>query len=313
MTVRFRRKPKDAQPAGRVLIECSPYRTTGGGSIPHLTRRDAQFESPNEKAAIALLSLCHDVLHIESQPRIAVYEVDGQARQYTPDFLVHTTFDGPLYLELKSISSFRHEKTLNRCQQDAKALRQRGERLAFLVDAQLRISPRAQWVALLFRYITGQPSPTAHQSAMGLLANGPLPISELSEAGVSLIDIWTLVAQRHLCIQWDQPLDLGNTCVSLTNQPFGGLRLEDILRSSRFGGFLAELALGRRPTNQHILADAEAYRQFRSPPSPWGVVGGFTNAAPLRDLRAEEFTPLALGRRQDYAPGRRTLSPVESE
>jgi hypothetical protein len=71
---------------------------------------------------------------------------------------------------------------------------------------------------------------------------------------------------------------------------------------------LAELALGRRPTDQQLMADAATWRQHYRPPTAWQCVGGFADAEPLRDLDDADSVPRSIGRRRDYAPGARVVA-----
>lgn len=109
-----RQKPKKSRPSGpvRVLIECSPHRSTGGGNIDGLTGEwDAQYESPNEANALATLSVCHDVLSIESQ---ASKEPCGDQGHHIADFRVRTSFlPRKLFLEVKALASLVHKDRMN--------------------------------------------------------------------------------------------------------------------------------------------------------------------------------------------------------
>lgn len=298
-----RAKRKSSDIRARTLVECSPHRTTGGGFFPGLTAFDIEHESYPERYALATLCLCHDVRFIASQSTKEPYLYLGRPCHHIPDFTVDAFVDG-LRLEIKALASLVHGDSIEKYAAVAKGYADRGVPFALLVDAQIEEAPRFASVKLLFRYVTSKVPEDALTGATAALAIGPLSIPEfMALASLKLVDVWTLIAKRHICFDWAKPLDPHTTVISLPNQPFRGLKLEDILHSTRFGGLLAELAMGRRPTDQCLLADAATWRQHGHPLGPWNFVGGFQDEEPLRDLGEDEFIPRAAGRKRDRAPG----------
>lgn len=308
--MRKKNKLKAKPQAARVLVECSPHRTTGGGYYKGLTELDAEYESPNEANALNTLVLCHDVYKIASQPITEPYEYEGKTLQYTPDFIVDTFVPG-LRIEVKSVANLlNHTANLDKYLAIARAYHQRGVSFAFLIDAQLEAQPRFDNVKLLQRYVSSNVPPGVLERALLALNDRPLTVTELqARATLELVDVWTLIARQHICFDWDQLLDRHTTMVSLPNQPFGGLQLGDILRSTRFGDFLAEMALGRRATDKRLMADATTWRRIDNPLEPWSFVGSPRFTAPLRNLRPEERIPRSPQRRRDFAPGIRPVPP----
>lgn len=285
------KRKKDRGQTARNLVECAPYRTTGGGQIPGLTTEDVQHESPNEKRAIAILALCHDVEHIESQPEQLTYQLDGDTRRYTPDFKVKAAFCGSdLYIEAKSIRFLVQPDEVRKYGAIAADLKHRETRLVFLVDEQMEARPLADWVGLLYRYTAGDFREDAVERILNALKSGPVSVKQLIAGGHSLVDIWTMLARRHACVDYEQPFDPINALVSLPHLPFKGLSLENILNSGRFRGFLGELALGRRTTDQLLMASAETWRQLRLPYGYLSNVGGAFNEPPLHPVGSEELT-----------------------
>jgi len=303
MAVKRKSQKKSSNKPVRVLVECSPQRTTGGGLIPELMENDVEHESYPERYTLATLVLCHDVRSIASQATREPYLNGDRPCHHIPDFTVDT-FVPELRIEVKALASLAHNNTLEKCLAIAKGYLHRGIPFAFLVDAQLEERPRFDSIKLLFRYASSKVPEEVLERATATLSNGPLSIGEFkARASLELVDVWTLIARRQLCFDWANPLHPETTVVSLPGKPFGGLRLEDILRSTRFGSLLEELALGRRPTNQYLLADAATWRQHGRPLGPWSFVGGFQDAKPLRDLGENESIPRSLGRRRNRAPG----------
>lgn len=289
----------------RALVECVPYRTTGGAFIPNVTELHAEHESPNERLAVAHLALCRDVDTLASQPPCDTYrDDDGELRRYTPDFIVSTR-SFRLILEVKALAFLVNEASLRKYAAIARHYLDQRQPFAFLVDAQLEVLPRSASVRLLFRYATSTAPASVVDQATAVLAKGAMRISDLcGQAGLQLVDVYTLIATKRLCIDWDRPVST-DAMVSLPDQPYGGLKLEHILRSTRFGGLLEELAVGRRPADQQVLADAQTWRQSRCAPTPFSFVGGFPKRTVFGGLFESDGLPRAPHRRRDYAPGRR--------
>lgn len=307
------RKKKRPPGSARALVDCSPHRTTGGGFFEGLTGVDAEYESTNESNALYTLVLCHDVVKIASQSVNDEYEFEGKIHRYTPDFVVDA-FVPSLRIEVKALSHMAKNSTSwDKYVAIAAAYREKGIAYGVLVDAQLEQEPRFSSVKLLKRYVTSKVSQAVLDRALTSLVNGPLPLSELrTQAFLELVDVWTLIARRHLCFDWREPLNPQTTMVSLPDQPYGGLKLEDVLCSTRYGGFLAALALGRRPTDKCLLADAATWRRRDFPLEPWAFVGGFRRAAPVRHLGEEEQFPRNPRRRRNFALGGRAVPPRDS-
>lgn len=296
----------------RVLVDCSPHRITGGANFGELTDEDVEHESYHESDALVTIPLCHDVSSFKSQASKEPYGTDKEPQHHIPDFTVNCFVEG-LRIEVKALASLVHDDSLTKYAAIGKGYLDRNVPFALLVDAQLQQAPRFDAVKLLSRYLTSTVPTAVLERATNALRNGPLLIPELKEAAsLNLVDVWTLIARRHVTFDWALPLDSHKTKVSLPNQPFAGLRLEDILNSTRFSPLLAELALGRRPADKQLLADAATWRQSGRPLTPWQFVGGFGKAAPLRDLREEEYIPRDARRRRDYAPGKRSVTPGDA-
>lgn len=291
----------------RVLVECSPHRSTGGLFVEGLTPFDIQHESHNEKHCMRLLPLCRDVLEIKSQATQEPYwDESGVQRHHTPDFTVQTP-KGIIYLEIKSLSWLTSDQQLNKNLSIGRGYLLQKKRLAFLVDAQLQQQPLFSNVNLLRRYIHCDLAPATYIKLAQQLSDGPKAIADiLANTTLQLVDIYAAVARKQICFDLEKLLDR-NSIISLPDQPYEGFKLENILSSTRYGGFLAEMALGRRPADQSILADAAHWRQLRQSPSPFQFVGGFTAGSPLRDLRAEESVTRKSWHRRHFAPGAQSI------
>lgn len=288
----------------RALIECSPYRTTGGRFIEEeLTPHPVEHESHNEKHALWLLPLCHDVLEVLTQATKEPYtNAEGTLSYHVPDITVKTP-SGPIIIEIKSLSWLVKEEELAKYLHVARGYLLQKKRFAFLVDTQLIQKPLFQSANLLRRYIKCEIIPSVAERITQHLQAGAVPIHELLEAAwVELVDVYVLIARRVICFDWSKTLD-SNALVSLPNQPYEGLKLENVLRSTRYGGLLAQLALGRRPADQSVLEDAANWRQSRQPPNPFQFIGGFSAGVPLRDLGEGESRTGKAWSHRHFAPG----------
>lgn len=285
-------------------MNSSPHMTTGGAYVEGLTDGDAEYESRNEANAINTLLLCSDVKKITSQPITEPYLLNGKQWFYTPDFIVDSHKEA-LRLEVKSIAYLAiTENEWEKYVAIASSYREREVPFAFLVDAQLEQQPRFGNVNLFARYVTSKVPVDVADRAIKALSAGPVSVDQLLKtAELALVDILTLVAKRVLSIDWEKAFNCETSTISLLGQPHEGLKLENILRSSRYGDFLAELALGRRTPDKHILADAKDWRRRYDTAEPWSVVGGFIARDPMRHLGEEERLPRDFGRRKRFAPG----------
>ncbi|MDR5170382.1 hypothetical protein IHQ56_00975 [Methylobacillus flagellatus] len=286
----------------RVLTRTSPHRTVGGMFFPGLTPYPAEYESQNEKHTLITLALCHDVLEIKSQPcKVSYKKESGGSGYHIPDFEILTD-SGRLLIEVKAIENLLEPANLNKYLQ--LVLHYRREQIAFrfLTNVQLEVKPRFKSVGLLQRYLTNQSDKVTIDLVQQELTVTPLPIYVLLQRlHLGLQEIYTLIARRHICFDWSHSLNQ-NTLVSLPNQPFRGLCLDDILNSTRFCDLLEKLAMGRKPTNQSVVATAKTWRQIDNVPGIWGVVGGCVTGQPLCDIQKVGFLRGSHFRR-NYAPG----------
>lgn len=270
-----RKKTSKKSDGSRDVIKSSPHRITGGGHIEGLTLDgNALHESPNERNAIPFLTLCRDVLSLSSQKTEYLESANGKTTENTPDFTVNTTFSGCLRLELKSLASLMRDSNIEKAVAIGNLYRQHDIPFAFLVDAQIMQEPQFSNVKLLGRYITSTPPPEVIESATTVLAEGALPIrGVMQQTELKLVDIYVLIARRHLCIDMLVSLSTESS-ISLPDQPHKGLSLENTLNSTRFGHLLERLALGRRPKDKQLVAAAKDWRRPNRPLGVFNFVGG---------------------------------------
>ena len=288
----------------RNLTKASPQRMTGGWHIEDVTPYDAQHQSPIEKKALWLLALCHDVLEIRSQPsRVSYLDSSGKDRHHIPDFVVGLR-EGPLYVEVKALANLVRPDSLDKFLAVAKAYLRQNKRFAFLVDAQLEEEPLFEAISILRRYVNCDPTPNKAHLILNALNEGPLPKKELLKIpGVELVDIFVMLARKQISWDSEQSVLNDNLLLSLPGKPFEGIRLANILRTTRYGHLLEDLALGRRPSDKSGLAHAAAWRQSYQPVNPYQFFGGFVSASAIRDIGVSESSARKAWDRRDQAPG----------
>jgi len=311
---RFGKKVKNLSEA-KDLIKSSPWRTTGGAFIRGLTPLPAQWESYLERFSVSTLALCSDVISIASQPFTEEYlDSQGIKRSYTPDYLVVLTDRSELLLEVKSLRHLVIDESLSKYIDIANHLKPK-KKFRFLVDTQLEECPRFKTVKLLFRYVTSNIREDTYLKVEAILSstNTGISIRELIEkAEVELVDVYTLIAKRKLCIDWNASLD-DQTEVSLPNKPFEGLSIEKILASGQHGDFLEKLALGYRSEDKRLISLAKVGRQYDHPPNPFRVICGFSQPTPLDGVQQAERPTRKSWDRRDEAIGNNPLPKKDSD
>ncbi len=268
------KNPKKKAPGpARTIIDKCPHRITGATEYPGLTPYPAVWEDWNERQFLTLLRFCEGVVSIESQPQKYSYRYQDKDRIYTPDTLIKTR-DGEVLIEVKSLHYLIKPKNLELYTAIASQLRAQGARLQFITDDQMKRT----WYRnayFLRRYLQRDLSAPTIARIEDRLREGPLTIADLcaTEETTDLADIYALIAQSKLCFDWDQRLNT-DVLVSLPNQPFTRMTYERIRTAGRFADLLAKMALGRRPSDQRLLAATSARRQPLSTASPLGFVEG---------------------------------------
>ncbi len=257
----------------RTIIDQCPHRITGATEYPGLTPYPAVWEGWNERQLLALLPFCEGLISIKAQPQTFSYRYQDKDRTYTPDVLIETR-DGEVLIEVKSLHYLIKPKNLDLYTAIAAELRLQGARLQFITDDQMkRVWYRNAY--FLRRYLQREVSEVTIAHIHDRLREGPLRVADLqsTEGVADLADIYALIAQCKLCFDWDERLDT-DVFASLPNQPFERLTYERIRTAGRFADLLAEMALGRRPSDQRLLAATSARRRPLSTASPLGFVGG---------------------------------------
>lgn len=190
----FRRSSRQSS-AARVLVECSPHRTTGGGFLPGLMDHPAEHESYNERNGLEMLAICHDVKKIWSQRGREPYLLDGKHRHHIPDFVVDGRCEG-LRLEVKALTNLVQRDSLDKYAAIGLGYRERGINFSILVDAQIEVRPRFDSVKLLARYLGSKLPMGVVDRCNAALSSGPLSVCDfMARSSLQLVDVWTLIAQ----------------------------------------------------------------------------------------------------------------------
>lgn len=294
--------PKDDARPARSLHKSAPHRTVGGIQVNGFA---VEYESYNERNAILLLAICHDITNIRSQPITLRYnDAKDRSRHHIPDFEIVSKDGDVYYLEVKAIENLLQPDNLQKYSLIGKAYTKQQLALKFLTNIQIEQQPLFDAAKLLFRYLNFPVSPQLIQQASLVLANGAMDIREyLQITNAQLRDVYALIAQKHITFDLNRPLGMSSS-ISLPNQPYQGVTFEKIVSSTRDGDFLERLAVGHVQANQSLMATAKAWRQLDNRPQLWSVVGGFSELPPLRDALPGEFYR-SPGRRRSSAPGQR--------
>lgn len=306
--------PKKKRPAkkstadrARHLVDQCPHKITGIVNIPGLQLQAPEHESLPESFALKLLALCHDVVAIESQPeKITWINSEGAPRKYTVDIRVTLNNGDKIRVEVKPVAHVLSEEMLKKLLSVATHYASRNQRYDIFSEEAVQLEPRLS-IAIRLRGFLKQTVPNEIRNKIeGLLADGAKRINDLLSV-LGGAQFWShilaLIAQRHLCIPWTEPFSR-NMQISLPNQPFGYLTYDAIANSGRFRPLLQDVVLGRRPTDQHLLASACAKDRSISLPSPMGVVGDLPRRAMQVGREIRQFSDRADGHPNIAAPGK---------
>lgn len=281
-----RKKLRRSKPpiAGRArhLIDQVPYRSTGAVHVSGNKGPAPEYESFLERDAIQLLAMCADVESVISQPeRVQYLNAEGIPARYTPDLLVDVLDFGAVLIEVKPLTNLISDRVSPGIQVLARHFMSEGQRFDVLTDDAIRIQPRLGNVQRLRAFLRHCITAGAPERITAALVDGPRRIEELiTEIGDpnTWADILGLVAKQELCIDWMVPLSV-ESVVSLPDAPFARLSYEQIVCSGRFRVLLDELVLGRRPTDQRLLAAAVCPDRSIPLSDAFAAVGGIPKRA----------------------------------
>lgn len=282
-TPRSRRKKKaPTDDRARFLIEQCPHRIVGVMHLPGCDIDAPEHESHNEHAAIRLLALCNDVTKIHSQPEQVVYQdTEGKKRNYTSDFGVTLADGSVVSVEVKPLTILLRPNNQDKYMAVAKSYAANFQRFTIFTDHAVHLEPRCSIARRLRMYLASSVPSQYREAILSALVDGQKSIRQILVAlddATALANIYALIAQRYLCISWQEPFGL-NMHVSLPEAPYAHLNFSDITRASRFDPLVQELALGRRPQDQRLLAAALTKDQSVSLPAPVGSVDGYSGRA----------------------------------
>lgn len=261
----MRRKSKKTNQ--RDVIHQSPHRTTGGHTIPDLSQDPLCRESDLERKAILLLACCNDIAAMSSQQTIDYVDPEGMSHKYTPDLRI-TMGNTTRYIEVKPLSRLLDPDKQPHYAMISRAMAQTGQQLDFITDDQVDQDPQQKSADLLKRYRSYPIQDVALTSLRQALANAPTTIRSIfakHRAPIALADIYAAIAQRHVWIDWSEPLSTDST-IALPNSGFGGLTYEDVLYSGRYGCVLQQLVLGGGTEAKRVV-EATRARHKRNPGS----------------------------------------------
>lgn len=292
--------PADNRRPARTIISSAPHRIVGGFDLPNRTPYPLEWESYLERVCYATLAMSLDVEWMASQPVELKFHLSGVPHRYFPDLVIRGPF-GECFVEVKPLAILVSDENLERYVEVARLLRAAGKKIAFLTDSQILVSRRENNVLFIRRYLSGALTVDTIAAVHANLKDEPLPIDVLMRrASIDLREVYTMVAQRHLHLDWDRVIGL-STLVSLAGSGEQEMTFERIATSGGFSDLLAQIALGHRPTGQRQLALAKAYGQpIRKPPG-LSIVGDF----PEEKRKRRVYEPVDVFREPSaQGPGR---------
>lgn len=299
--------------AARHVVRLNPHRSITTGHLSGLAHQPLAWESYLEQIASKLVSACHDVRQIATQPMVLPVSTAAGTRYYHPDLyvgLVRPDGAESLLVEVKPLEVLLSEPTLSRMLQVAEECLRQEIHFCILSDDQLYAGPFRQNALLLWRYRKGAmpPLPRVQRIKSALEGDGPMSIRDLLVAtAVELVDIYTLIAKRELTFACDQLINR-TLRVALPSQ-MKGMNYADIQAAGRYGDLVEAVAMGRRPPDWRIVEAKAIQRRPRPDADIFSAVGGFSGGAPLRDLREEESAPRSAWARGGLSFDQR-LSPL---
>lgn len=302
--VRQKKHVDASEGPARVIIKRAPHQSVGAVHREGITAYPAVWEAFRERKLIYLLFMCEDITSVKAQPTEISYPTDNGERKYFPDLGIEARGRGEVLVEVKALRYLIQRDAIEKYTTIAAHLRSQQRALDFITEDQI---PEIWFenAYLLHRYSTHDVSKMRRQVETRLSSMPVMTIADLLAVlgeEATLNDLYGLIAQRALAIDWDTPLSR-RASVSLPDKPFRRMTYEHIRRQGRYVDLLAEMALGRRPSDQQLLAASFARRRPLAPACVFGFVDGFTPAqlGHLKRAMSKRTTHTSDGRAQ--APG----------
>jgi hypothetical protein len=186
-----------------------------------------EFESLVERDFMQLLLFDLTVKDFRSQPIQIEYEFQGTKHIYTPDFLVHYhpsckgETPGPLLVEVKPSDNIEEEESLQAAKFKAaqRICEREGWRFTVVTEFEIRTG-RLENAQFFQRFMRRTPNvANAERILAAIVETGPVNAQDLldfmsddtaTQAGM-LADLWTLVAQRRILIDYEQAVRMSST------------------------------------------------------------------------------------------------------
>lgn len=192
----------------RRIITRSPTRTVG--RFPSLKAgRSIHWESQLERDFVYLLEFDPAVLDYREQPETIRLTIDGKPRRYTPDFLVRTASLMVVY-EVKPTDKAAHPDMVALFAAAADHYAGRGMRHQVVTEADIRIRPYLDNVALLLRYRSHPVDVDIEARIVDRLAFEPTTLGELIAAlapHADMAEVLALLANHRLAADLVGQLD----------------------------------------------------------------------------------------------------------
>lgn len=247
MTNQTNKKP------ARKVIHRGPTHPVGTVTTDKENGVGVQWESKLERQCIQALTLCVDVENIQTQPLAIEYLINGITKKAFPDIQILASGKKTL-IEVKPTEKLLKEKTLEKQLALSIAIREAGFDYHFMTDEIFENKTFSRNISLMRRYRNG----TLTREDILLITNiaqteNTISLTELSsKSNLSLSHCYTALAQQHICCDLLKEID-NQTIISIPNNPYKPLTLDELLNQDRNANLLEKISLGIRPDCEQIV------------------------------------------------------------
>lgn len=189
-----------------------PVSPSGGKVVGYFpsakNNRQIAWESQLEKRACLLFEFSPAVVSYKEQPITIFYPSQGTMRKYTPDFVLLFANEQRIYVEVKPASKLKDEGLKSKLQDIADFWEQHDCYFIVITDEELNHPSRQTNLAFLRPYLRQKCCDKSVEAAKALLQqNHKAVLSDLVEVVGTLNKSYSLIAQGHIAINIDQPIN----------------------------------------------------------------------------------------------------------
>ncbi|MGY8627950.1 TnsA endonuclease N-terminal domain-containing protein [Chromobacterium violaceum] len=164
------------------------------------------YESGLARDAIRLYNLAPEVMLIIPEPFVLDYELDGEARSYTPDFLLQLRDGRRAVVEIKYQAEANTPENQRRFQAIASLIESAGGLFAVVTEKTLRDKVLLHNLGLVEGQRHRHIPLTAKTAMLQILSEGPASLEALSSAAGDVRLVYAAIGQEWLAVSLYQPL-----------------------------------------------------------------------------------------------------------